>query len=161
MDIKIGGITHQIMAEALAQAREGRLFILRSMTDAISVPRQDISAYAPGSSRFRSPRKKIGGRDRDGARSSAASSSRPGSRSTSRTTAKSTSPRPTRNAAQKAIRMIEDLVMEAEVGKTYLGTVTRLVDFGAFVRYSRGRKGCCTFRKWPITACRTSTANSK
>jgi polyribonucleotide nucleotidyltransferase len=45
------------------------------------------------------------------------------------------------DSAQKAIRMIEDLVMEAEVGKTYLGTVTRLVDFGAFVEIFPGTEG--------------------
>jgi len=45
------------------------------------------------------------------------------------------------DSAQRAIRMIEDLVMEAEVGKTYLGTVTRLVDFGAFVEIFPGTEG--------------------
>jgi len=141
MDIKIGGITHQIMAEALAQAREGRLFILRSMTDAISVPRQDISAYAPRIITLQIPKEKIGGVIGTGGKIIRGIIEQTGVKIDIEDDGKVNIASTDSDAAQKAIRMIEDLVMEAEEGKTYLVTVTRLVDFGAFVEIFPGAEG--------------------
>ena len=55
-------------------------------------------------------------------------------------------------AANKAIQMIKDLTASAEVNKTYLGTVTRIVDFGAFVEIFPGTRACCTSARSPSTA---------
>src|SRR5262249_46013365 len=61
MDIKIGGITRSIMAEALTQAREGRIFILQKMSEALASPRPEISPYAPRIITIQIPKDKIGG----------------------------------------------------------------------------------------------------
>ncbi len=141
MDIKIGGITPQIMAEALSQAREGRLFILSRMAEALGTPRPEISPYAPRIITIQIPKDKIGGVIGTGGKVIRGIIEQTGVRIDIEDDGKVNIASTDTASAQKAIRMIEDLVMEAEVGKTYLGTVTRLVDFGAFVEIFPGTEG--------------------
>jgi polyribonucleotide nucleotidyltransferase len=141
MDIKIGGITRQIMAEALAQAREGRLFILNKMAECLGVPRSEISPYAPRIITIQIPKDKIGGVIGTGGKVIRGIIEQTGVKIDIEDDGKVNIASTDTESAQKAIRMIEDLVMEAEVGKTYLGTVTRLVDFGAFVEIFPGTEG--------------------
>jgi polyribonucleotide nucleotidyltransferase len=141
MDIKVGGITQQIMAEALAQAKQGRLFILDRMVEALSAPRAEISTYAPRIITIQIPKDKIGGVIGTGGKVIRGIIEQTGVRIDIDDDGKVNIASTDSEAAQKAIRMIEDLVMEAEVGKTYLGTVTRLVDFGAFVEIFPGTEG--------------------
>ncbi len=141
MDIKISGINRQIMAEALAQAKEGRLFILQRMVEALSAPRTDISTYAPRIITIQIPREKIGGVIGTGGKVIRGIIEQTGVKIDIEDDGKVNIASTDSDSAQKAIRMIEDLVMEAEVGKTYLGTVTRLVDFGAFVEIFPGTEG--------------------
>ncbi len=141
MDIKIPGVTSQIMSEALAQAKEGRLFILEKMVEAIPAAREEISPYAPRIYSMKIPTDKIrdvigpGGKMirsiieqtgvkidvSDDGRVSIASSDGP--------------------SANKAIQIISELTATAEVGKTYLGKVVRIADFGAFVEIFPGTDG--------------------
>ncbi len=141
MDIKIGGITRQIMAEALAQAREGRLYILKRMAECLQSSRSEISPYAPRIITIQIPKDKIGGVIGTGGKVIRGIIEQTGVKIDIEDDGKVNIASTDTDSAQKAIRMIEDLVMEAELGKTYLGTVTRLVDFGAFVEIFPGTEG--------------------
>jgi polyribonucleotide nucleotidyltransferase len=141
MDIKIGGIDKKIMAEALAQAREGRLFILQKMAECLHTPRPEISPYAPRIVTIQIPKDKIGGVIGTGGKVIRGIIEQTGVKIDIEDDGKVNIASTDTDSAQRAIRMIEDLVMEAEVGKTYLGTVTRLVDFGAFVEIFPGTEG--------------------
>jgi polyribonucleotide nucleotidyltransferase len=141
MDIKMAGLNAQILAEALEQARKARLFILDKMQEAIEGPREEISRYAPRILTIQIPVDKIrdvigpGGKmirsivERTGAKIDVEDSGR-----ISIATANG-------EAADQAMQIIRDLTAEAEVNKTYLGTITRLVDFGAFVEIFPGTEG--------------------
>jgi len=141
MDIKIGGINSMILSEALEQARKGRLHILNIMAQAIEKPREEISPYAPRIITIKINPDKI--RDIIG----------PGGKMirsiTEETGAKiDVSDDGTVNiatadgdAAQAALARIRGLTAEAEIGETYLGTVSRIVDFGAFVEILPGLDG--------------------
>jgi polyribonucleotide nucleotidyltransferase len=141
MDIKISGINAMILQEALEQARKGRIYILDKMSQAIAEPREDISPYAPriitinihpdkirdvigkGGATIRSITEETGAKidiEDDGTISIATADG---------------------EAAQAAIDRIRALTAEAEIGETYLGTVNRIVDFGAFVEIFPGVDG--------------------
>ena len=141
MDIKIGGVTREIMAEALAQARVGRLFILQRMAEGLASPRSEISPFAPRIITIQIPKDKIGGVIGTGGKVIRGIIEQTGVKIDIDDDGKVNIASTDTESAKKAIRMIEELVMEAEVGKTYLGTVTRLVDFGAFVEIITGTEG--------------------
>ncbi len=141
MDIKIGGIDKKIMAEALEQAKEGRLFILKKMTECLETVRPEISEFAPRIVTITIPKDKIGGVIGPGGKIIRGIIEQTGVKIDIDDDGKVNIASTDTDSAQSAIRMIEDLVMEAEVGKTYLGTVTRLVDFGAFVEIFPGTEG--------------------
>jgi len=141
MDIKVMGITPQIMREALAQAQRGRLFILEKMQEVISTPREKVSAYAPRIYTLQIPVDKIrdvigpGGKmirsiiEQTGVKIDVEDSGRVNVASNDEA------------SASKALQIIGDLTATAEVGKTYLGKVSRLADFGAFVEILPGTDG--------------------
>ena len=141
MDIKVAGITSQIMREALAQAQRGRLFILGKMEEVISKEREKISQYAPRFYTVQIPVDKIrdligpGGKmirsivDQTGVKIDVEDSGLVKVASSDEA------------SAAKALQIIGDLTATAEVGKTYLGKVTRLADFGAFVEIIPGTDG--------------------
>ncbi|MDM7920908.1 MAG: polyribonucleotide nucleotidyltransferase [Pyrinomonadaceae bacterium] len=141
MDIKITGINAMILQEALEQARKGRMHILGVMEEAISTPREEISPYAPRIITMKINPEKI--RDVIGKGGSVIRSI------TEETGAKidieddGTVMIATADgeAAQAAIARIKALTAEAEIGETYLGTVSRIVDFGAFVEILPGLDG--------------------
>ncbi len=141
MDIKVSGITAAIMAEALAQAQRGRLFILDKMNEAIAEPRSKVSTYAPRFYTLQIPVDKIrdligpGGKmirsiiEQTGVKIDVEDSGRVNVASNDQA------------SAAKALQIIGDLTATAEVGKTYLGKVSRLADFGAFVEILPGTDG--------------------
>ena len=141
MDIKVAGINAMILSEALEQAKKGRLHILAKMTEAIEQPREEISLYAPRIITIKINPDKI--RDVIG----------PGGKMirsiTEETGAKiDVSDDGTINiatadgeAGQAALARIRSITAEAEIGETYLGTVSRIVDFGAFVEIMPGLDG--------------------
>ncbi|MFY9482326.1 MAG: polyribonucleotide nucleotidyltransferase [Tissierellaceae bacterium] len=141
MDIKIAGIDREILKEALKKAREGRLFILSKMEEAIASPRPELSKYAPKIFTMNIDPDKIrevigpGGKvinkiidetgvkidiDDDGRIDIAAENAESGN---------------------KAIKMIEDIVRDVEVGEVYMGKVVKITSFGAFLEVLNGKEG--------------------
>jgi len=141
MDIKIGGVTREIMQKALHQAHEGRIHILAKMADTLAAPRAEMSSFAPRITTIWVKTDKIrdvigtGGKNirnitettgvtvdiEDSGRINIASASK--------------------EACDLAIQMIRALTDEAEEGKLYMGTVKKIMDFGAFVEILPGTDG--------------------
>jgi len=141
MDIKVSGITTEVMRKALEQARRGRLHILGIMEQALPAPRQNISNFAPRIVTIRIPVDKIrdvigpGGKmirsiiERTGVKIDVEDDGRVN-------VASADGP-----AAQKAISIIQELTATPELNKTYLGKIQRITDFGAFVEIMPGTDG--------------------
>src|SRR5690242_13041300 len=141
MDIKVGGITPQIMREALAQAQRGRLFILGKMDEVISTHREKVSAYAPRIYTLQIPVDKIRDVIGPGGKMIRSIIEQTGVKIDVEDTGKVNVASNDEASANKALQIIRDLTATAEVGKTYLGKVTRLADFGAFVEIIPGTEG--------------------
>jgi polyribonucleotide nucleotidyltransferase len=141
MDIKVDGITTEVMRAALDQARRGRMHILGKMGEALAAPRQTISAFAPRIVTIRIPVDKIrdvigpGGKmirsiiERTGVKIDVEDDGRVNVASADET------------SAQKAISIIQELTATPELNKTYLGKIQRITDFGAFVEIMPGTDG--------------------
>jgi polyribonucleotide nucleotidyltransferase len=141
MDIKVGGITAQIMREALAQAQRGRLHILDKMNEVLSSPREKVSAYAPRIYTLQIPVDKIRDVIGPGGKMIRSIIEQTGVKIDVEDTGKVNVASNDEASANKALQIIRDLTATAEVGKTYLGKVTRLADFGAFVEIIPGTDG--------------------
>jgi polyribonucleotide nucleotidyltransferase len=141
MDIKIGGITAEIMAQALEQARQGRLWILDRMAEALEKPRADISAYAPRIITIRVPVDKIRDIIGPGGKMIRSIVERTGCKIDVEDDGRVSIASVDEAAAKKAVAIIEELTATAELNKTYLGKVVRVVDFGAFVEILPGTDG--------------------
>ncbi len=141
MDIKVPNVTTQIMKEALEQARQGRLEILDKMNAAISSPRTQLSQYAPRIYTTKIPTDKIreligpGGKvikgiiDQTGVKIDVSDDGTVNIFASDG------------NSASRALQMVSDIAAVAEVGKTYLGKVVRIAEFGAFVEIFPGTDG--------------------
>ena len=141
MDIKVTGLNPMILAEALEQARKGRLYILDHMDQILTEPRTEMSRYAPRIVTIQISPDKIrdvigpGGKvirgiqEKTGAKIDISDDGR-----VSIATASG-------EAAEAAMQMVRDLTAEAELNQTYLGTVSRIVDFGAFIEILPGLDG--------------------
>ena len=141
MDIKIDGITREIMETALAQAKEGRLFILGEMAKVIDKPREELSEFAPRFTTFKINPDRI--RDVIG---KGGATIRALTEETGTTidldddgTVKIASV--DKAAGEEAKRRILELTADAEVGKVYEGRVSKIMDFGAFVTILPGKDG--------------------
>ncbi|HEX9777667.1 MAG TPA: polyribonucleotide nucleotidyltransferase [Geopsychrobacteraceae bacterium] len=141
MDIKISGVTKQIMEQALEQAREGRNHILGEMAKAIEAPRGELSPYAPRITSIKVKTDQVrtvigsGGKNVRGiieATGCAIDIHDDGTINIASSDGE---------AAKAAIKMIRDLTQEAEVGKLYEGTVKKIMEFGAFVEIYPGTDG--------------------
>src|SRR5271168_887197 len=141
MDIKVGGMTAQIMREALAQAQRGRLHILDKMSEGITEHREKVSAYAPRIYTLQIPVDKIRDVIGPGGKMIRSIIEQTGVKIDVEDTGKVNVASNDEASANKALQIIRDLTATAEVGKTYLGTVTRLADFGAFVEIIPGTDG--------------------
>src|ERR1017187_5561878 len=141
MDIKVGGITSQIMREALAQAQRGRLFILEKMDEVLSEPRVKVSAYAPRIYTLQIPVDKIRDVIGPGGKMIRSIIEQTGVKIDVEDSGKVNVASNDEVSANKALQIIRDLTASAEVGKTYLGKVSRLADFGAFVEILPGLDG--------------------
>jgi len=141
MDIKIGGITAEIFARALEQARVGRLFILDRMAEALAQPRTSISAYAPRILTIKVPVDKIRDIIGPGGKMIRSIVERTGCKIDVEDDGRVSIASVDESAARKAIAIIEELTATAELNKTYLGKVVRIVDFGAFVEILPGTDG--------------------
>ncbi|HMO81360.1 MAG TPA: polyribonucleotide nucleotidyltransferase [Pyrinomonadaceae bacterium] len=141
MDIKVAGINAMILQEALEQARKGRLHILEIMEKAIAEPREDISKYAPRIITLKIHPDKI--RDVIGKGGSVirALTEETGAKIDVQDDGTVLIATADGAAAEEAVARIKAITAEAEVGDTYLGTVSRIVDFGAFVEILPGLDG--------------------
>jgi polyribonucleotide nucleotidyltransferase len=141
MDIKVAGLTEEILKNALAQARDGRLFILDKMDAVISSPREDVSRYAPRITTIKINPDKI--RDIIG----------PGGKVIRKITEETKTSidiqddgsinigSSNADNTQKAVDWIRSLTREVEAGEIYTGKVTRIMPFGAFVEILPGKEG--------------------
>lgn len=141
MDIKIKGITIEIMREAFMQAREARLFILDAMRKVIDQPRPDLSKYAPRIDVFKIHPDKIREVIGPGGKMIRAIQSETGTAIELEDdgTVRVTGAKP--EGREKARQMIEGITKEPEVGEIYDGKVTRIMSIGAFVEYLPGKEG--------------------
>jgi polyribonucleotide nucleotidyltransferase len=140
-DIKVGGITAQIMREALAQAQRGRLHILDKMSEGLTTAREKVSSYAPRIYTLQIPVDKIRDVIGPGGKMIRSIIEQTGVKIDVEDTGKVNVASNDEASANKALQIIRDLTATAEVGKTYLGTVTRLAEFGAFVEIIPGTDG--------------------
>ncbi|WP_086349480.1 polyribonucleotide nucleotidyltransferase [Candidatus Enterococcus clewellii] len=141
MDIKIQGITEQILTEALTQAKKARMEILAELTSTLSAPREELSQYAPKIEMIQIKPAKIkdvigkGGETINGIIDETGVKidiDQEGNVSIASADAE---------MIQKAIKIIEELTKEVEVGQVYLGKVVRIEKFGAFVNLIKGKDG--------------------
>ncbi len=141
MDIKVTGLTPAIMSAALEQARLGRLHILDRMAEAISDPRPEISVYAPRILTITVPVDKIRDIIGPGGKMIRSIVERTGCKIDVEDDGRVAIASVDESAARKAIAIIEELTATAELNKTYLGKVVRVVEFGAFVEILPGTDG--------------------
>jgi polyribonucleotide nucleotidyltransferase len=141
MDIKVPNVTTAIMKEALEQARRGRLFILDKMNAALDKPRTAMSEYAPRIYTLKIPVDKIRDVIGPGGKVIRGIIEQTGVKIDVEDDGTVNVASNDNIAAKKALQIISDLTASAEVGKTYLGKVVRLVDFGAFVEIFPGTDG--------------------
>jgi polyribonucleotide nucleotidyltransferase len=141
MDIKVGGITMDIMRKALEQARKGRLEILDKMHGAIASPREQISAYAPRIVTIRIPVEKIRDVIGPGGKTIRGIIEKTGVKIDVEDDGRVNVASADEGAASRAIAMIQELTATPELNKTYLGRVERITDFGAFVEIMPGVDG--------------------
>ena len=141
MDIKIAGVNAQIMAEALEQAKKGRLFILGVMEQTISEPREAISPHAPRIIKIKINPDKIRDVIGPGGKVIRALVEETGAKIDVEDDGTVSIATADGAAAEAAVNRIRGLTAEAEVGQTYVGTVSRIVDFGAFVEIFPGTDG--------------------
>ncbi len=141
MDIKISGITGQIMREALEQARHGRLFILDKMQATIGEARTATSKFAPRIHTIQIPPDKIRDLIGPGGKMIRSIVDATGVKIDVDDTGKVNVASADETAMARAIQMISDVTAVPEIGKTYLGKVVRLAEFGAFVEIFPGTDG--------------------
>jgi polyribonucleotide nucleotidyltransferase len=141
MDIKIAGITGQIMREALEQARRGRLFILDKMQEALPESRAAVSKFAPRIHTLQIPVDKIRDLIGPGGKVIRGIVEQTGVKIDVEDSGKVNVASSDEAAMSKALQIIGDITATPEVGKTYLGKVVRLADFGAFVEIFPGTDG--------------------
>jgi polyribonucleotide nucleotidyltransferase len=141
MDIKVPNITTTIMKEAMEQARRGRLYILDKMEEALPAPRTNMSQYAPRIYTLNIPQDKIREVIGPGGKVIRGIIEQTGVKIDVEDDGTVHVASADEASARKAIQIITDITATAEVGKTYLGKVVRLVDFGAFVEIFPGTDG--------------------
>jgi polyribonucleotide nucleotidyltransferase len=141
MDIKIAGVSIDIMREALAQAREARLLVLAKMAETIKGPRAQLSPYAPRFLTIKIRPEKIREIIGPGGKIIRGIQEKTGAKIDVEDDGKVTVFSPNSDAAQMAIGIIQDICREAELDRVYLGKVKSIKEFGAFVEIIPGNEG--------------------
>jgi polyribonucleotide nucleotidyltransferase len=141
MDIKVTGITSEIMSKALEQARAGRLHILAEMARTLAETRTSMSTFAPRIITIRIPVDKIRDVIGPGGKMIRSIIERTGVKIDVEDDGRVNVASADENSAQKAISIIQELTATPELNKTYMGTVQRITDFGAFVEIMAGTDG--------------------
>jgi polyribonucleotide nucleotidyltransferase len=133
MDIKIRGITREIIQQALEQAKQGRLYILDKMAEVIAQPRPSVSPYAPRIYFIQIKPEKVRDVIGPGGKTIKGIIEQTGVEIDIEDDGKVTVASSDEESAKRALQIIEELTQEVELDKVYLGKVKRIVDFGAFV----------------------------
>ncbi len=141
MDIKIGGVSREVLAMALDQAREGRLHILSRMAEAITEPRANISIYAPRIVTMHVKPDKVREVIGPGGKVIKGIVEQTGVKIDIEDSGKINIASADYKAIERAIEIIKGITQEVEIGKIYLGTVRKIMDFGAFVEVLPGTDG--------------------
>ena len=141
MDIKIAGINRSILQQALRQALEGRLHILKIMLDTLGQPREELSQYAPKIIRFTINPEKIREVIGPGGKMINKIIAETGVKIDIEDDGRVFISTPDQEAADKARKIIEGIAKDIEVGDVYTGKVVRIMNFGAFVELAPGKDG--------------------
>ena len=141
MDIKVERLTREVMEQALEQAKEGRLHILECMRETISKPRNEISQYAPIITSVKISPEKVRVLIGPGGKVIREISNVSGARIDVDDEGVVTVSSPDKECSDAALKMIKEIVQEAEVGNLYQGKVVKIMDFGAFVEIFPGTDG--------------------
>ncbi len=134
MDVKIPGVSFEILEKALAQAKQGREFILSKMTDVLSEPRAELSPHAPRITIIQINPKKIGDVIGGGGKTIRAIQEQTGTTIAIEDDGSVFISAHSQENMQEALKIIESIVMEPEVGQVFDGTVVRIAPFGAFIK---------------------------
>jgi polyribonucleotide nucleotidyltransferase len=143
MDTKISGVPAKTMRQALLQARDGRVHILGEMEKVISEPRAELNAHAPRIISIKVKPSQIGAIIGSGGKTIRGIIEQTGASIDVEDDGTVSVASSNKASAQKALDMIRALTQEAEVGKIYMGTVKRIMDFGAFIEILPGTEGLC------------------
>ena len=141
MDIKTAGITKEIMADVLREAQRARFHVLDNMNAALDKPRPSISVYAPRITIIQIDPEKIGAVIGPGGSVIRNITSETGAVIDIEDSGKVTIASTSGESAEKALKAIEALTADVEIGKIYRGTVKNILDFGAFVEVLPGKEG--------------------
>ncbi len=141
MDIKIEGISREVLEQALDQAKEGRVFILDEMNKAIAKSRDHVSEYAPIISTIKIKPEKVRVLIGPGGKTIREITNTSGARIDVDDEGTVTISAADGECSDAAIRMINEIIQEAEVDKLYMGKVVKIMDFGAFVEIFPGTDG--------------------
>jgi polyribonucleotide nucleotidyltransferase len=141
MDIKIAGVSIDIMREALKQAREARMFVLGKMREIIDRPRQELSPYAPRFVTIKIRTEKIREIIGPGGKVIRGIQEQTGAKIDVEDDGRVTIFSPDNASVQKALGMIQDICREVEVDRIYVGKVKKIVEFGAFVEVIPNTEG--------------------
>jgi polyribonucleotide nucleotidyltransferase len=141
MDIKVSGITMDIMRKALEQARQGRMHILGKMAETLGTSRSDISTFAPRIITIKIPVEKIRDVIGSGGKTIRSIVERTGVKIDVEDDGRINIASSDDAAAQKAISIIQELTATPELDKVYMGRVERITDFGAFIEVMPGVDG--------------------
>jgi len=141
MDIKVSGLSREIMAQALAQAKEGRLYILNKMKEAIQTPRTELSEFAPRLYTIYVPKDKIRDVIGSGGKTIRWIVEETGCKIEVEDDGKVIIASKDEASAQRATEIIKGLTASPEIGKNYMGTVKRIEPYGAFVEIIPGQDG--------------------
>lgn len=141
MDIKTTGVSPSIMSQALEQARQGRLYILKAMEAILNEPRRHTSTYAPRITTIKVHKDKVREVIGPGGKTIRGIIDTTGVTIDVEDDGTIVIAAPDEIASQSAARMIRELTQEAEIGQIYLGTVRKIMDFGAFVEIFPGTDG--------------------
>ncbi len=141
MDIKVHGLSKKVLQDALAQAHEGRMHIMNEMMDEIAAPREEMSPYAPRIISMQIDPDKIRTVIGPGGKTINRIISETGVKIDIDDTGLVYIAAPDMESAHAGVREIELLTKDVEVGETYEGTVTRIMNFGAFIEILPGKEG--------------------
>ena len=141
MDIKIEGISREVLEQALDQAKEGRIFILDEMSKAISKSREQISEYAPIITTLNIKPEKVRVLIGPGGKTIREITNTSGARIDVDDEGTVTIASADKEISDAAVKMINEIIQEAEVDKLYMGKVVKIMDFGAFVEIFPGTDG--------------------